>query len=332
MRAMAALMVFTYHSWEGSNSPQLHPWHGSANFFAPIQFLNSGVDVFIVLSGLCLFLPYVQRTRPWQTRAYATRRVWRIIPPYYAAIGFCTALPFALVIVYRLVGHPAHWQHLPSLFQYATHLTFTQTLFPSTWAGIQGAFWTIGLEAQLYVVFPFLVLAYRRWGLIAIWLAIASSLLYRVILNPFISHEKFSVGGFLLTVTFLGRWMEFGTGMLLAWLIVSIHSDDEKPRLQGMVISRTPSYLWVPSGLACIALGFMRPVYGLTWIPTQRNCLLNWKCTANHRRLPHRFLDSRSVALAAHSGIGSRILQLLPCSSEPHLLFRPVLPEGGSPE
>ena len=191
MRAMAALMVFTYHSWEGSNSPQLHPWHGSANFFAPIQFLNSGVDVFIVLSGLCLFLPYVQRTRPWQTRAYATRRVWRIIPPYYAAIGFCTALPFALVIVYRLVGHPAHWQHLPSLFQYATHLTFTQTLFPSTWAGIQGAFWTIGLEAQLYVVFPFLVLAYRRWGLIAIWLAIASSLLYRVILNPFISHENF---------------------------------------------------------------------------------------------------------------------------------------------
>ena len=261
-------MVFSYHSWEFSNAPQLHLWSGSVDFFAPISQFTSGVDIFIVLSGLCLFLPYVHRDRPWQVRAYATRRFWRIIPPYYAAIAFCTVLPFALVVVYRVVGHPAHSQALPSVFQYVTHLTFTQTFFPSTWSGIQGAFWTIGLEAQLYVVFPFLLMAYRRWGLPAIYAAIASSIIYRIALNPIVSHQPWP-GGFLITITFLGRWMEFGTGMLLAWLIVHFYDHDDKAKLPKRVIGWVPGFFWVPLGLACMGLGFWEPVYNLTWIPTR---------------------------------------------------------------
>jgi peptidoglycan/LPS O-acetylase OafA/YrhL len=268
MRAMAALMVFFYHSWQFSGFPTGRTGPGSIELLAPIGQFTSGVDVFIVLSGLCLFLPYVDSSRPWDGRSYTTRRLWRIVPPYYAAIAFCTVLPTVFVIAYKVVGHPAHWQSLPDWQQYAAHLTFTQTLFPATWNGIQGAFWTIGLEAQLYLVFPLLVLGYRRWGIRVAWATIALSVAYMVAITPLTQRVSYPAS-FLLTVTFLGRWMEFGTGMLLAWVIVHLHQDDGVAVRTRAAIARVPGFLWVPVGLGCMALGFWEPVYGVSWVPVR---------------------------------------------------------------
>ena len=188
----------------------------------------AGVDLFMVLSGFCLFWPLCIKpgsVTGWSWKTYARRRIHRIVPPYYAAIVYCTLLPIVLVGVYRLLHQPAHWQPLPSLWQYAAHLLFIHTLFSATWGGIQGAFWSLGLEAQFYVAFPLVVLAYRKYGIRVAAGMTLISIVYRCIAGIMTAHSPWLMQ-FLPTVFFLGRWMQFAAGMTAAWVVARAVRDD----------------------------------------------------------------------------------------------------------
>jgi peptidoglycan/LPS O-acetylase OafA/YrhL len=215
MRALAILMIFTYHVWLFSDSPGLGGIGRVINEFA------AGVDLFMVLSGFCLFWPVCKTAdglRRWSCRDYARRRARRIIPPYYAAIAYVTVLPFVLVMIYRAFGQHGQWQTSPGIWQLATHLLFIHTLFPSTWNGIQGAFWSLGLEAEFYVMFPFIVMGYRKLGIAVVWPVVVASLLYRVAAASLLKHSEWTTR-FLASIFFMGRWMEFAAGMLVAWIV-----------------------------------------------------------------------------------------------------------------
>ena len=213
LRAIAILMVYLYHVWQFSGSPRL------GGFGHWIDRMPAGVDLFMVLSGFCLFWPIARRPdRPWDWREYARRRIRRIVPPYYASILVMSLLPPLLVIAYRFAHLPANWQPAPSIWQYVTHLTFTHTFFPETWSGIQGCYWTLGLEAQFYLVFPICVWLFQRIGIWVTLPMVASSIAYRIVVGAMGANLTWT-GSFLLTITFLGRWMEFAGGMLAAWIV-----------------------------------------------------------------------------------------------------------------
>ena len=93
-----------------------------------------------------------------------------------------------------------------------SHLFLIHTLFRDTWDGITGAFWSMGLEAQFYVAFPFLAWAWNRIGVRAIAYAALASLVFRTGVG-LLPNEGSAISPFLLSITFLGRWMQFAAGM-----------------------------------------------------------------------------------------------------------------------
>jgi len=218
IRGAAALWVYAYHVWQFAGSPEwvVSCFGAQFNALIPVHDGPSGVDLFMVLSGFCLFWPLASNgDKPWDWREYAARRVGRILPAYYAAIAYAVLLPVGLVFFARQIGWQANLQPIPSLWQVLTHLTLTHTLFRETWDGITGAFWSMGLEAQFYAVFPLLVLAWRRFHVKAILGAGLLSLLFRVGAAIYMKDSD-PLNGFLVSITFLGRWMQFAAGMAAA--------------------------------------------------------------------------------------------------------------------
>lgn len=228
VRALAALWVFAYHVWQFGGSPVFQTSLAGLTFdlFAPVHHGPVGVDIFMVLSGFCLFWPLTRKAASFAWKEYALRRARRILPAYYGAIGYAILAPALLVSAVRMIGWQANVQPIPSLRQIVTHLLFVHTLFPDTWDGITGAFWSMGLEAQFYVVFPFLVWAWQRIGVRAIAYAALASLVFRIVVGV-LTTESQPVVSFLLSITFLGRWMQFAAGMAAAlW----VRQSQQRPR------------------------------------------------------------------------------------------------------
>lgn len=164
LRALGALFVVIHHMY-------ITEWHIFAGQFPRgamaswtqwILYGHFAVSVFIVLSGFCLMLPVARGdgTLRGGAHTFFRRRVRRIVPPYYAAIVLSLLL---LALRHWLEQASAPLITLPNLL---THLTLTHDLSPSTIGGINGAFWSIAVESQIYLVFPLLVFGWRRMGVL----------------------------------------------------------------------------------------------------------------------------------------------------------------------
>ncbi len=224
LRAMAMLMVYAIHMYAFTNTPRLiiSLFGYRVDICRVFEQFPSGVDLFMVLSGFCLFLPACKSEaamQKWHWQDFYKRRARRIVPPYYAAILYSIALPYVLVILYRLLHQPAHWPPLEPLGVYLTFLLFAQTLFLSAFGHINGALWSMGLEAQFYLLFPLVIWGYRRFGLWMIAAMIAVSIIYRIIASAIMAPMSENAQ-FLASVFFLGRWMQFALGMTAAWIVV----------------------------------------------------------------------------------------------------------------
>jgi peptidoglycan/LPS O-acetylase OafA/YrhL len=226
-------MVYTLHTWQFADSIPLHITIGGhqIDLFGFIGALPAGVDLFMVLSGFCLFWPLCKSQAAldgWDWRDYARRRVRRIVPPYYVAILYTILLPVVLVAIFRLLKLEANWQPLPSIRQVVTHLLFIHTLFPDTWDGITGAFWSLGLEAQFYVAFPFVVFAFRKFKWWVLFAMLAISVVYRVVAYNMTIDSGYHVQ-MVGSIFFLGRWMQFAAGMAAALVVANHRRDGRHP-------------------------------------------------------------------------------------------------------
>ena len=230
VRALAALWVFAYHVWQFGGSPLLPVSFAGLSFdlFAPIHHGPAGVDVFMVLSGFCLFWPLTKSQAAFYWKEYAAKRARRILPAYYGAIAYAIFAPMLLVFTVRLAGWQVNSQPIPSIRQIISHLFLLHTLFRDTWDGITGAFWSMGLEAQFYAAFPFLVWMWKRIGVRTIAYAALASLVFRTGIGLF-PNEGDTLNQFLLSITFLGRWMQFAAGMAAALWVR--HTLDSRTRI-----------------------------------------------------------------------------------------------------
>ncbi len=214
LRAVAALWVVLFHVHAFS--------HAHIGGIPGLDlFLRSGsigVSLFLVLSGFCLYQPFAGgRQHQFRTGAFFLRRCKRLLPAYYASLG--------VFLVYDLALGP--WLGYPTLtglqaaWQAGTHLTLVHSLFPGTFYAINGAYWSLGLEWQLYLTLPLLILGIRRFGLIpTVAVAIGVNVLYRLALALAISRGSLPAHS-LLTDAVLpnllpGRWAEFALGMIAA--------------------------------------------------------------------------------------------------------------------
>jgi peptidoglycan/LPS O-acetylase OafA/YrhL len=219
LRAVAALWVVFFHIQAFSQAEFSHV--PGLNLF--LRSGSTGVSLFLVLSGFCLYIPFAGgRTGRFRTRQFLVRRCRRLMPAYYTSL--------ALVLVLNLgVGVWLGLRPLSptaALQQAAAHAALIHTLFPSTFYALNGAYWSLGLEWQLYISLPLLIWGIRRFGIRPTVLAVvACNLVYAIALALIVHRGLVTPNGLLATAILPnqlpGRWAEFAFGMVAAELYVT---------------------------------------------------------------------------------------------------------------
>lgn len=161
LRGLAALYVVMFHCLQLSFSK--FPVNHGPFWLWWLMFGRLAVVFFLVLSGFSLGLsPAITNWRTGNIVRFLRRRAWRILPPYWAALAF------SLVIAWNIV--PPSRSKPPTLDSAIVYGLMLQDLFDVPTPN--GAFWSIAVEFELYLIFPILVLARRRLGAIGL-LAVA---------------------------------------------------------------------------------------------------------------------------------------------------------------
>jgi len=216
LRAVAALWVVLFH---------IHAFSGAHIGLIPgvdlfLRSGSTGVSLFLVLSGFCLYLPFAgYRNSRFQTKAFLIRRCRRLLPAYYVSL----AITLAVVLVAGTNLGLATYGGWPAVGQLLTHATMIHIVFPSSFYALNGAYWSLALEWQLYLTLPLLIIGIRRWGLA--WTAAAAitvNIAYRLLLFMLIGEHRLAADSLLATAVLPnqlpGRWAEFIFGMVAAEL------------------------------------------------------------------------------------------------------------------
>src|SRR4051812_40755494 len=156
VRGLAALFVVLHHCYLMSYPG--YPHNTGPSWLAWLLYGHLAVVVFIALSGFSLAVAPARKG--WQLGGkarFAHRRAWRILPPYWAA------LVFSLIIAWAVIPQPGSAP--PDAKAVVVYGLLLQDVFGSPVPN--GAFWSIAVEAQLYLFFPLLLLVLRRAGAVA---------------------------------------------------------------------------------------------------------------------------------------------------------------------
>jgi peptidoglycan/LPS O-acetylase OafA/YrhL len=129
------------------------PWW--VYWFLPLGIGNVGVPIFFVVSGFCIHLSFQQQGRKWGS--FFLRRFFRIYPAYFMALVFSILLIYANS-TNALFTTREFW------IQLLSHLFLVHNFGSATVFGINGPFWSLAVEAQLYLVYPVLLLLVARLG------------------------------------------------------------------------------------------------------------------------------------------------------------------------
>jgi peptidoglycan/LPS O-acetylase OafA/YrhL len=137
------------------------------------------VVVFIVLSGFSLALSPARHG--WRLDAvarFAQRRARRILPPYWAALAFSLAVAWLIV--------PQPHNGVPDAKSVLVNGLLVQNIVGAH--SPNAAFWSMAVEAQLYIAFPLLLLMVRRWGGGVMLGAVALLIAAVGIVGPHVAH------------------------------------------------------------------------------------------------------------------------------------------------
>lgn len=194
------------------------PLPGARESIPWLELSWSGVDLFFVLAGFLIGGILMDHREAKNLFAvFYARRFWRIVPLYALLIGV-----YALWV--EVLGPQASemkgWSWLfserPPLWVY---LSLTQNLW-SAWTGLWGphavsATWSLALEEQFYLLFPWLVrwISPRRLPIILLSLIGAAVLTRTWILDAYAN------GPTLVHWLLPCRWDALGLGALLAWAL-----------------------------------------------------------------------------------------------------------------
>lgn len=153
IRFVAIAAVFVYHVGGDivRHSSELSNQALEGDSVARLVFgLNVGVQLFFVLSGFILGLPfagqYLAGASPVRLKRYLARRLTRLEPPYVAAL--------CLLLVLKLIGRRGTFGEL--LPHFAASLFYSHNLVFGRPSDINFAAWSLEIEIQFYLLAPLL--------------------------------------------------------------------------------------------------------------------------------------------------------------------------------
>lgn len=156
LRLLFAASVCLVHSYELSGFEALSWARGWMS--------GTAVQAFFVISGFLIFMSY---ERSSSFASYTSKRIRRIYPAYLAVIMLCAVGLFA---VSRLQASEYFGMALVKyLIANLTFLNFIQQSLPGVFedlrlSAVNGALWTIKIEAMFYVAVPVIAYLLKRLG------------------------------------------------------------------------------------------------------------------------------------------------------------------------
>jgi peptidoglycan/LPS O-acetylase OafA/YrhL len=211
LRGAAALGVVLYHAVD--QSTKALPTNLLQYPFRLAQLTSSfgyiGVFLFFVISGFCIHLQWA-RSKAAGVKPeirfipFWKRRIRRLYPPYLIAL-----------LLFMLVAASTLGIKLTQFFFYdlGMHLLMAHNLDAKTVYTINGVFWTLAIEEQLYLAYFLLLFIRIRWG----WgVTLAVCLLARLGWMGFSHVVWLKTGGFGLPVpeAAASHWFTWALGAI----------------------------------------------------------------------------------------------------------------------
>ncbi len=154
--AVAAVLLFhcTAYLMTPAKNPNAEKV-ASTMFAALSRAGHSGVELFFVISGFILGLPFAKAAngtgQPVSLYRYFLRRLVRLEPPYIFNLLVMTAAILAL----GRMSWPMLWPHL------LASLTYTHGLIYGEPSAINFVAWSLEIEVQFYILAPLMALVFR---------------------------------------------------------------------------------------------------------------------------------------------------------------------------
>lgn len=239
LRAVAALSVFFYHMKELANARL-----GNFMWFGWV-----GVELFFVLSGLFIGVA-VLNPQEWKPLLFLQRRLRRIVPAFYVSLFIIVALINSWLLVHR-----TGWE---IIFK---HLLMVHNVFTNSFGAINGAYWTLGVEAYFYVLMMITAPLLRsrwRWALLAVWLVICYT--WRTWVVWYAPDDP--TYRFYVATQLPGMLDLFAIGVVLAWAVT------KRDWLQRLAVHShwlSPLLLVIGGGIFAICIRLLDIYAGLFW-------------------------------------------------------------------
>lgn len=225
LRAIAILLVFFFHvqgdlvpgfrfTSEDYDGLLLKDGTGARALMwnlIPSAFGASGVELFLLISGFLIHLAWLRTGTSLNLPVFFSKRFWRIYPPYLVSIA----------LLLPITTHQG-WSDI------LLHALLLHNLNEASFFSINPSYWSLALEAQLYLVYPVLlwmrsVVGFRRSLLLLFGLSLIASIHQFVVdaQNPVLDKSllKFwlfwAVGAFLAEEHHLGRKVFMRHSLLL---------------------------------------------------------------------------------------------------------------------
>jgi peptidoglycan/LPS O-acetylase OafA/YrhL len=274
IRGLAALFVVLSHIFE--RAWQGYPANPAPFWAAWLIYGRGAVAMFIALSGFSLGLgPARSGWRFKSIATYAHRRAWRILPPYWAALGF------SLVMTWFVLAQPG-WA-VPNGKSVVAYGLLVQDVYAR--GSPNRAFWSIAVEAQLYVLLPLLLLLVRRVSARAMIGLVAGIVVTIGLLGPHVPLMNTALVKFTPDLAVL-----FAVGLLAAGIVSAGERTRSRPWAGYALAATVPVIaLMVVKGSTWSNLNLFW--LDLAWAPAL-GCFLAAIATSRPR-LVIRFLDGR---------------------------------------
>ena len=266
LRAIAVMSVVIYHA--------------QINYLGNIIFQGGylGVDIFFVISGYLItsiIFKEIKITKKFSFIKFYERRIRRIIPALIVVIA--ASIPFAWIYLLPNDLIEFSWSIISSLI-FASNLFF---YFNQEYGAIDGLYkpllhtWSLGVEEQFYILFPFLFYLFFKLSKKNILIALAFFFLISISVSDF-GSKNFPIATFYFLHS---RIWELLAGSILAYYEYRLghRSENKNYKIIFPIIGLTLIFLSIlffnnqtrhPSFISLI------PIFG--------TCLIIWFTDKNH--------------------------------------------------
>lgn len=157
LRLLFAGTVCLVHAYELSGFQRL-------GWIASILSSAVAVKAFFVVSGFLIFMSF---ERSSSLASYASKRIRRIYPAYFTVVMLCAI--FLVAVSSKDIEHYFSFVWVKYVLSNLAFLNFLQPTLPGVFdsnklAAVNGALWTLKIEAMFYLSVPVFVFLFRRFS------------------------------------------------------------------------------------------------------------------------------------------------------------------------